>query len=369
MEKGDRVSEYILIERIGKGGFGEVWKAKHEILPDKFAAIKIPTDEHYIEQLKSEGILQHALDHPHIVKTHGLSVTSAPPYFVMDLVEGESLRARLEKSGRLPLKETVDIISQVVEALAYAHDNGVTHTDIKPENILVDKDGKAVLTDFGLGRVSQTYSASLALEGSLITKEGHHIAGTLDYMSPEQKQGEEVGPESDVYSLGIVLFEALTGELPQPQDKPGDLVGGIPPFLDHVFARCYTRVGKRYRNAGELVKDIRRYLKGAQAPAGQKASASVVHEPLSGCVVVMSMLVGALAGFAVGYILGHSPIVALAGAGIGLILGARIMRPKYLIITLGGAVVGMVLARNVIGSLIGVIGAEIVATFIEMGRN
>ncbi len=372
MQKGDRISEYILVERIGRGGFGEVWKAKHEILPDKLVAIKIPTDEHYIEQLRSEGILQHTLDHPNIVKTLGLSVTASPPYFIMDLVEGKSLRDRLKEAGRLPVPEALSVVSQVGQALAYAHRKGVVHADIKPENILIDKDGQAMLTDFGLGRVSQTYSAALALDGSLITKEGHSITGTLDYMSPEQKQGEQFGPESDVYSLGVVLFEVLTGELPQPQDVPSDLVGGMPPYLDYVFTKCYTRVAKRYKHADEMLKDLLRQQRGTRAPAGPagtKPHRPVVAEPLSGCLVVMSMLVGSLAGFALGLILTHSPIFALAGAGIGLVLGARALRPKYLIITLGGAIIGGIVARNVIGSLIGVIGAEIVATFIEMGKN
>lgn len=373
MQKGDKISEYILVERIGRGGFGEVWKARHEILPDKLVAIKIPTDERYIEQLRSEGILQHTLDHPNIVKTLGLSVTSTPPYFIMDLVAGKSLRGRLKESGKLPVKEAVAIVEQIAQSLAYAHSKGVVHRDVKPENILIDEDGKAMLTDFGLGHVSQACSASLALEGSLVTKEGHSISGTLDYMSPEQRQGEEFGPESDVYSLGIVLFEALTGELPQPQDAPGDLAGGIPPYLDYIFTKCYTRMGKRYKDAEELLKDLRRQQRGSQLPAaandGAQAKRPVVEEPLSGCLVVMSMLIGSLAGFALGLILTHSPIFALAGAGVGLVLGARILRPKYLIITLGGAIVGGIVARNIIGSLIGVIGAEIVATFIEMGKN
>jgi serine/threonine-protein kinase len=372
LQKGDRISEYVLVERIGEGGFGEVWKARHEILPDKLVAIKIPTDEHYIRQLQSEGILQHALDHPNIVKTLGLSVTTDPPYFIMDLVEGESLRDRLKKAGRLPAAEAASIIGQIAQALAYAHEKGVVHSDIKPENILIYKDGRAVLTDFGLGRVSQTYSAALALEGSLITKEGQSITGTLDYMSPEQKQGEDFGPESDVYSLGIVLFESLTGELPQPQDVPGDLVKDTPPYLDHVFARCYTRIGKRYKDAGQLVEDLHRRQRSPQVSYPLKAKQprkEVVKEPLSGCLVVMAMLVGALAGFAVGLLLTKNVVFALAGAGVGLVLGARVMRPKYLIITIGGAVIGGIIARNVVGSLIGVVGAEIVATFIEMGKN
>jgi serine/threonine protein kinase len=371
LQKGDRISEYILVEPVGKGGFGEVWKAKHEILPDKLVAVKIPTDEHFIEQLRSEGILQHTLDHPNIVKTLGLSVTASPPYFVMDLVEGKSLRDMLKESKRLPETDAVSIITQIAEALAYAHSKGIVHTDIKPENILIDRDGRAMLTDFGLGRVSQTYTASLALEGSLITKEGQSIAGTLDYMSPEQKQGEDFGPESDVYSLGVVLFEALTGELPQPQDVPSDLVGGLSPYLDSIFASCYTRAAKRLRNGGDLVKALRKRQRGSRGVGSAMAQVRrvVVEEPISGCLVVMCMLLGSLIGFAAGLIVTRSPLFGLAGAGIGLVLGARLLRPKYLVITAGGALVGGIVARNPIGALIGVICAEIVATFIEMGKN
>jgi serine/threonine protein kinase len=373
VQNGDRISEYILVERIGQGGFGEVWKAKHEVLPDKIVAVKIPTDEHYIKQLRSEGIFQHTLDHPNIVKTLGLSVTSTPPYFIMEYIEGESLRERIKKSGRLPVNETVSIIVQVAEALAHAHREGIVHSDIKPENILIDKDSRAMLTDFGLGHVSQNYSAALALEGSLITKEGQSISGTLDYMSPEQKQGLSTGPESDIYSLGLVLFEALTGELPQPQDVPSDLAAGIPPYLDYAFTKCFTRAGKRYKNASILLKDLRRQKAGTikrTARTSQNQRRNIVEEPLSACLVVMCMIVGALAGFAVALLLTHNPVYALAGAGIGLVLGARILRPKFLIITLGGAIIGGVVALgNPVGALVGVIGAEIVATFIEMGKN
>jgi serine/threonine-protein kinase len=374
VQKGDRISEYILVERIGKGGFGEVWKAKHEVLPDKVVAVKIPTDEHYIEQLRHEGIFQHTLNHPNIVKTLGLSVTAQTPYFIMELVEGESLRDKLKASGRLPVPEVVNIITHVADALACAHREGVVHSDIKPENILINKDGKAMLTDFGLGHVTQSYSASLALEGSLITKKGESIEGTLDYMSPEQKKGLEVGPESDMYSLGIVLFEALTGELPQPQDKPSDLVGDVLPYLDSAFIKCFTRAAKRYKNATGLLKDLRRRkvgLLGAKPQAKRESPRrSVVEEPFSACLVVMCMAVGSLAGFAVALLLTRNPVFALAGAGIGLVLGARALRPKFLIITLGGAVMGGVVSRgNPVGALVGVIAAEIIATFIEMGKN
>jgi len=372
LQKGDKISEYILVEPIGRGGFGQVWKAKHEILPDKFVAIKIPTDEHFIEQLRSEGILQHTLHHPNIVTTLGLSITSTPPYFIMDLIEGESLRDRLKTAGKLPVGEAVRIITQVTKALAYAHKNGVVHTDIKPENILIDKNGKALLSDFGLGKVSQNLSASLALEGSLITKEGHSIAGTLEYMSPEQQQGEEFGPESDVYSLGIVLFEALTGERPQPQDVPSDLVGGVPQQLDRIFTKCYTRAAKRYKNAMALLKALNRFQQGkkdTKTAAVKKMPFKSAEEPISGCLVVMFMILGSLAGFLVGLAVFRHPVTAIAGAGIGLVLGARLIRPRYLIVTLGGTVAGAVLGRGVIGALLGAIVAEIVVTFIEMGKS
>ena len=372
MHKGDKISEYILLNRLGEGGFGEVWKAKHEILPDKIVAVKIPTDEHYIEQLRSEGLLQHALEHPNIVRTLGLSVTSSPPYFIMDLVEGKSLGKKLKTSGRIPFLEALNIFTQISEALAYAHDKGVVHADIKPENILIRHDGKAMLTDFGLGRVAQSCSASLALEGSLITKEGQSIAGTLDYMSPEQKQGEDFGPESDIYALGIVLFEMLTGELPQPQDLPSQLVGGLPHYIDQLFSKCYTRIDKRYKNGSELLsglEKLKRHFPKTNVQTAGPEKQRAVEEPLSGCLVLMTMLVGSLAGFALGFILTHSPVFALAGAGIGLVLGARLLRPKYLIIALGGAILGGIISRSVVGALIGVIGAEVIATFLEMGKN
>ena len=163
IQKGDRISEYALLEKLGQGGFGEVWKAEHAQLPGKFVAIKIPTSVEAMDCLKQEAQFQHELDHPNIVKTIGLNTQNDPPYFIMEYVEGKNLRQLMLDDGILPPPYAIDIAVQVCEALAFAHGKGIVHKDIKPENILVEKKkvdiskkGKAVLhyvklTDLGLG--------------------------------------------------------------------------------------------------------------------------------------------------------------------------------------------------------------------------
>ncbi len=255
MQKGDRLGNYTLIEPLGRGAFGEVWKAGHAEIDGLTAAVKIPTEPNYIKTLRQEALFQHNLEHPNIVRALDLSVTSDPPYMIMELVQGRSLREMMMEKKRITWQEALDIFNVILEAMEYAHDNGVIHRDLKPENILVSDSGEIKITDFGLGRAAEaTRSLQLSL-GSMPESDGRALVGTFEYMSPEQKQGGDVDERTDVYSLGKLLFEMLTGEVPAGAgDVPGELVDNIPVIFDDVYLGCCARIEKRYRNIAE-VKD------------------------------------------------------------------------------------------------------------------
>ena len=165
VQKGDRISEYTLVEKLGQGGFGEVWKAEHSQIAGKYVAIKIPTKPESMDLLQKEAVFQHQLEHSNIVRTIGLNTQHDPPYFIMEFVDGKNLRQFMQDEGILPPPYAIDIAVQMLEALSHAHSNGIVHKDVKPENILVEKkrvtvakDHKALLhyvkiTDLGLGKM------------------------------------------------------------------------------------------------------------------------------------------------------------------------------------------------------------------------
>jgi serine/threonine-protein kinase len=274
-----RISEYVLEERVGAGTFGEVWRARHHVWSDQFVAIKIPTDPQYIRNLQREGTAIHGLEHPNIVRARGFDPYADPPYLVMEYVPGTSLRPLIE-SRKLSVSDGVAILRQVLSGLAHAHQQGLVHRDVKPENILIDdrakKDGYATpgvvkVTDFGLGRAATEVSQhSIAFSASLAGADAKRIAGTLDYMAPEQRSGGNVDARVDLYACGVILYEMLAGERPAGTECPSDLNPATPRYLDEVFRRSYARLEKRYASAEEFLSAL---------AAGEPASASGVVPP------------------------------------------------------------------------------------------
>jgi serine/threonine-protein kinase len=260
-QPNQRISEYVLDQKVGAGTFGEVWRAHHHVWVDQVVAIKIPTDSQYVRNLQREGVAIHGLVHPNIVRAQGFDPYSDPAYLVMEFVPGTSLRT-LIRDKRLSTEDAVAVMRQVLAGLRHAHDAGITHRDIKPENILVHEralaegfatEGVVKVTDFGLGRVAnQTAAGSIAYSVSLNNGAGAEIAGTLDYMAPEQRSGGEVGPRADLYACGVVLHEMLTGERPAGTELPSELNPKVPPHLDEVFKRAYARLEKRFASASEF---------------------------------------------------------------------------------------------------------------------
>ncbi len=285
---GDRVSEYVLLEKVGEGGFGEVWKARHHEFAQDLVAVKLPTDPAFAAQLRLEGRLQHDLANPHIVRTIGLDPVADPPYFVMEWVEGESLRDALRRRGRLAFPQALEVAAQVAEGLAHAHARGVVHRDVKPENVLItwsappacaDEDPRwrerthrtlyARVADFGLGRVTQAAAQSLCLSGTLPGQDAHGIAGTLAYMAPEQKRGVDSGARADVYALGMLLYEAAAGVPPEGDFRDLSRIDAeAPAAVDGFVRRCLAQAPEdRFADAGEALAALHAIVANGAAEA------------------------------------------------------------------------------------------------------
>ncbi|MFH0982362.1 MAG: serine/threonine-protein kinase, partial [Planctomycetota bacterium] len=237
LKPGDRISNYLLQERVGTGSFAEVWRAKHHVF-DKIVAVKIPTDPQYVRNFRQEGVVVHGLQHPNIVRVWDIDPYAEPPYLVMEYVDGPSLRQVLDANPQgLPIPAAVEIMRGILAALDCAHETGLVHRDIKPANVLLNRpvddisnvhaaDVKVV--DFGLGRTCGTTTASLLQSGSLVTEGGKNVAGTIAYMSPEQKTTAELDGRSDLYACGIVLFEMLVGVRPEGAELPSSIRPEVP---------------------------------------------------------------------------------------------------------------------------------------------
>ncbi|HEX8322944.1 MAG TPA: serine/threonine-protein kinase [Tepidisphaeraceae bacterium] len=249
---GQRVSEYLLEERLGAGAFGEVWKARHHAWHDTVVAVKLPHDGTVIRQLQREGSLVQGLMHPNIVKPLGFDAFADPPYLVSEYVEGGSLRGPIGRRELSPAR-AVAVLRDVLAALSFAHSRGIVHRDLKPENILLDAGGRAKLADFGLGQATPNVAVSAVYSLSLDGPAAQQVAGTLDYMAPEQRAGQPVDARADLYAASVVLFEMLTGQKPVGHELPGDLNPKAPAHLNEVFRRGYARAERRFASADEFL--------------------------------------------------------------------------------------------------------------------
>ncbi len=202
-----------LEEKVGSGGMSTVYRAFDETL-ERWVAIKlmhreISSDSDQLERFRREARAVASLNHPHVVTVIDFGEDDDHPYIVFEYVEGETLKDRLRRVGRLPVPEAVAYAIEIGRALECAHSNLLVHRDVKPQNVLIDSEGRAKVTDFGIAR-------SLEAEG--LTATGR-VLGTTDYVAPEQALGEDTTAQSDVYSLGICLFEMLTGDVPFKADS------------------------------------------------------------------------------------------------------------------------------------------------------
>ncbi|MBI3536191.1 MAG: protein kinase [Chloroflexi bacterium] len=221
---GQNVGPYRIIEQLGQGGMATVFKAYHPAL-DRYIAIKVlhpafKEDASFITRFHREARIVAKLDHPNIIPIYDFAEEAGTPYLVIRYVEGKTLKAE-QRDALLSLDQVLAIIRPVANALAYAHAQGVLHRDIKPSNIMIANDGHVYLTDFGLARMAKAGESTLSQD---------MLIGTPQYISPEQAKGEAVSERSDIYSLGVVLFEMLTGRVPFSADTPYSIIH------DHIYA-------------------------------------------------------------------------------------------------------------------------------------
>ncbi len=258
--------QLVIEELIGQGGMGRVYRAQQPHL-NRVVALKVLSaeragDPEWLERFNREARALARLSHPHIVQVYDFGETPLP-YLLMEHVDGVNLRQAMQNGG-LTAREALTIVPNLCDALHYAHEHGVLHRDIKPENILIDTEGRVKLVDFGL--------AKLRDEGVLhftLTQSGSKL-GTLAYMAPEQvEKPAEVDHRADIYSLGVVLYEMLTGELPLGRFPTPSEANGVDARLDGVVMRTLEKQpSKRFQTAAELKTSLENSPR-MQKPFGQ----------------------------------------------------------------------------------------------------
>ncbi len=240
-----------VLELVGQGGMGAVYKARQKRL-DRVVALKIITpelagDPAFAERFAREARALARLSHPNIVAVYDFGEVNGLYYFLMEYLDGVNLR-QMMRAGQVKPAGALCIVPQVCAALQYAHDQGVVHRDVKPENILVDRQGRVKIADFGLAKLLGQAVAAAALTGT------GQVMGTPHYMAPEQVEHPlEVDHRADIYALGVVFYEMLTGQLPLGKFAPPSRKAGVDPRLDEVVLRTLERdPGGRYQHASEV---------------------------------------------------------------------------------------------------------------------
>ncbi len=262
---GDR---YEVIEKVGAGGMSDVYKAKDHKL-NRFVAVKVLKSEfsensNFVSKFIVEAQAAAGLMHPNIVNVYDVGEEAGIHYIIMELVEGITLKKYIEKKARLSYKEAISIAIQVSMGIEAAHNNHIIHRDIKPQNIIISKEGKVKVTDFGIAKAATSNTVT------------SNVMGSVHYTSPEQARGGYSDEKSDVYSLGITLFEMLTGRVPfdgettvaiaikhiqEPMPSPRDYISEIPVSVEQIVLKCCQKtVDRRYQSMSALIDDLKQAL-------------------------------------------------------------------------------------------------------------
>jgi len=259
---------YEIIDQIGTGGMSDVYKAKCHKL-NRFVAIKVlkqefSQDKNFVSKFRIEAQSAAGLTHPNVVNVYDVGEENGIHYIVMELVEGITLKQYIQKKGKLSSKEAVSIAIQVAQGIEAAHNHHIIHRDIKPQNIIISKEGKVKVTDFGIARAATTNTITSSSMGS------------VHYISPEQARGGYSDERSDIYSFGITLYEMLTGKVPFDGDSsvavavqhiqdeiipPSQVTEDIPISVDKIFIKCtQKKTERRYQNVTDLIADLKKSL-------------------------------------------------------------------------------------------------------------
>src|ERR687883_186847 len=278
-----------IVRKLGTGGMANVYLAEDQELGRR-VAIKIldnrhAADDSFIERFRREAKNAAGLSHPNIVSIYDRGEAEGTYYIAMEYLDGRSLKELIVARGPAPIPVSIDYARQILAALRFAHRNGIVHRDIKPHNVLVDAEGRVKVTDFGIARAG---ASQMTEAGSII--------GTAQYLSPEQAKGAPVDETSDLYSVGVVLYELLTGVVPFSGESPVEIAmkhlsatpeppsakrSDIPHYLDMIVLRALGKdPAERYQSAEEMDADLARVQRGAAVSAAtEEAATAIISRP------------------------------------------------------------------------------------------
>src|SRR2546421_6983886 len=280
IEAGTRIGRYEIRRPLGAGGMGEVYSAL-DVKLDRTVALKLlpanfASDQKRMQRFVQEARAASSLNHPNIITIHEIEDAANPPFIATEFIDGETLRSRLTRP--LKLTEALDIVTQVASALSAAHAAGIIHRDIKPENIMLRRDGYVKVLDFGLAKLTEPRGTAAidteAATRALVNTDPGAVMGTVGYMSPERARGLETDARTDLWSLGVVLYEMVAGQLPFTGATPTDTILAIvdkeplplvhyvrevPEALEWIVTKALTKdKEERYQTAREMLTDLRR---------------------------------------------------------------------------------------------------------------
>jgi eukaryotic-like serine/threonine-protein kinase len=326
LTSGTKLGPYEILGPLGAGGMGEVYRARDSRL-DRIVAVKVlpasfAADADRLRRFEQEARSVAALNHPNILAVHDIGTHDGAPYMVCELLEGETLRARLH-GGVLSSRKAVDLAIQIAEGLAAAHEKGIVHRDLKPENIFLTKDGRVKILDFGLAKIapggSEPNAAQTLTSVQVALTEAGQVLGTAGYMSPEQVRGIAVDYRSDIFAFGAIFFEMLSGKRAFSRDTAAEtmtailkedppelteLNRNISPALERITRHCLEKSpDQRFQSARDLAFDLEALSQHSGSSAGQVAKPSSIQRLRRFQLPITLLLVAIGAGL--GYMLGH----------------------------------------------------------------